>query len=173
MEYQQKVGASGQGNLNKRRTSQLPDAERAQILREKLYQKAKQEPEFRFYILYDWDLHGRGFRYWNITASKKSEQKVRSKLRDYLKHGGHLPPEQVANELNRMLRGWLNYFEMEGISYPTMSKRRLRYYLQNRLHRYYGRKSQRKSKLYRENAFEVLVTKHALIDPTKYSKLAI
>lgn len=121
---------------------------------------------------YDWDLQGREFRYWNITASKKSEQKIRSKLKSYLERGGHLPPEQVANGLNRMLRGWLNYFEMEGVSYPAMNKRRLRFYLQNRLHRYYGRKSQRKSKLYRQNAFEILVKNHGLIDPTKYSKKA-
>ncbi|MCK5839618.1 MAG: hypothetical protein KAG99_07205, partial [Bacteroidales bacterium] len=61
------------------------------------------------------------------------------------------------------------YFSIEGISYPQMSKRRLRYYLSTKLHRYFNRKSQRKSRLYRHKAFEVLVSQYGLIDPTKYS----
>ena len=70
---QERVGATEQGELFKRRRGQIPDAERLSILHEKLYQKAKQD-----------------------------------------------------------------------------------------------RKSQRKSRLYRHNAFDVLVTKFGLIDPTKF-----
>ena len=50
-----------------------------------------------------------------------------------------------------------------------MSKRRIRYYLHDRLNRYYNRKSQRKSRLFRQNAFKVMVEKYNLIDPAKYS----
>jgi RNA-directed DNA polymerase len=50
---QDKVGAEVQGELFKRRRSQIPDAERVLILQEKLYQKAKQEREYKFYVLYD------------------------------------------------------------------------------------------------------------------------
>lgn len=103
-------------------------------------------------------------------ASKKSEKKLIDKTREFLSTHGHLSPPLIAEGLNRMLRGWLNYFDMEGVSYPAMNKRRLRHYLSGRLHRYYGRKSQRKSRLYRQNAFEVLVSRYGLIDPTKYSK---
>ena len=37
-----------------------------------------------------------------------------------------------------------------------------------KLWRYYNRKSQRKSRLYGQQAFEILVSKYALIDPTQY-----
>ena len=42
-----------------------------------------------FTIRYDKDIKGRDFRYWNIVPSKKSEQKIRDKVKDYLKTHGH------------------------------------------------------------------------------------
>lgn len=122
-----------------------------------------------FTIRYDLDIRGRNSRYWNIMPGKKSEQKIRDKVKDYLKTHGHYKAQDVARGLNPIIRGWLNYFEIKGVSYPAMSKRRLRAYLNNSLYRYYQRKSQRKCRLYRHNAFEVLVTRFGLIDPTKYS----
>ena len=121
-----------------------------------------------FTIRYDRDIKGRNTKYWNIMPSKKSEQKIRDKVKVYLKMHGHYRADEVAKGLNTIMRGWLNYFEIAGVSYPAMSKRRLRFYLSNRLYRYYNRKSQRKSRLYGQKAFEVLVTKFGLIDPSKY-----
>jgi hypothetical protein len=122
-----------------------------------------------FTIRYDKDIKGRDFRYWNIVPSKKSEQKIRDKVKDYLKTHGHYKADVIACGLNSIIRGWLNYFSIPGVSYPAMSKRRLRVYLMNSLYRYYNRKSQRKSRLYRQNAFEVLVARFGLIDPSKYT----
>lgn len=48
-----KVGVNGQGELFKRRRSEIPDAERVSMFQEKLYQKAKQERGYKFYVLYD------------------------------------------------------------------------------------------------------------------------
>lgn len=133
--------------------------------------KAKEE-SFNFLgftIRYSRDLYRKGKFYWDIFPSKKSETKLREKIDIYLKKHGHCSAKEITEKLNAKIRGWLNYFEIEGISYPQMSKRRLRYYLKHKLYRYYHRKSQRKSRLYGQAAFEVLVSKYGLIDPTKYS----
>ena len=121
-----------------------------------------------FTIRYDLDIKGRKSRYWNIVPSKKSEQKIRDKVKDYLCTHGHCKTQDVAIGLNTILRGWLNYFDIKGVSYPAMSRRRLRFYLSNSLYRYYNRKSQRKCRLYGHNAFEVLEAKFGLINPTKF-----
>jgi hypothetical protein len=124
-----------------------------------------------FTIRYDKDLKGRNTRYWNIMPSKKSEKKIRGKVNEYLKTHGHYKAEDVAKGLNSITRGWLNNFDIKGVSYPAKSKKRLRFYLYNSLNRYYRRKSQRKCKLYGHNAFEAMVTRFGLIDPTKYASL--
>lgn len=82
---------------------------------------------------------------------------------------GHYKPQEVVASLNDILRGWLNYFDIPGVSYPFIAKKQLNSYLRTRLLRYFHRKSQRKSRLYRKQAFELLVHKYGLIDPIKYS----
>jgi group II intron reverse transcriptase/maturase len=126
-----------------------------------------------FTMRYDSDLKGRRTKYWNIMPSTKSEQKIRDKVRDYLKTHGHCTSKDVVTGLNTIMRGWLNYFDIKGVSYPAMSKRRLRAYLYDSLNRYYRRKSQRRSRLYGHNAFEVMTTRFGLIDPTKYAYLKV
>ena len=126
-----------------------------------------------FTIRYDKDLKGRDTKYWNIMPSKKSEQKIRDKIKDFLSTHGHYKSQDVATGINTITRGWLNYFEISGVSYPSASKRKLRHYLLNKLDRYYNRKSQRKSRLYGQKAFEVLTSRYGLIDPTNYAILKV
>jgi len=121
-----------------------------------------------FEIRYDKDLYVCYKRYWNIQPGRKAINKIKEKIRGHLKHSGHHRPDQVALGLNALIRGWLNYFDIPGVSYPMMSKRHLRHYLVEKLYRYYNRKSQRRSRLYGTQAFDLLVTKHGLIDPVKY-----
>jgi RNA-directed DNA polymerase len=122
-----------------------------------------------FTFRYDRDLNGRRARYWNVCPSKKSEKKIREKLREKLKSSGHLPPEKLVDQLNPVIRGWLNYFMIPKVSYIQKAKRNLRYYLMEKICRYYRRKSQRKSKLYCQGAYKILVEKYDLIDPWYYS----
>ena len=75
-----------------------------------------------FTVRYDKDIHGRKTRYWNIMPSVKSENKIREKLREFLRHSVHFNPIQVANGLNTILLLFLNYFDIPKISYPAMSK---------------------------------------------------
>jgi len=121
-----------------------------------------------FTIRYDRDIYGQNKCYWNIIPSSKSGKKIREKVHDFLGKSGHLAPKLVTQGLNALIRGWLNYYDIPGVSYPSMSKRMLRRYLYERLNRYYNRKSQRRSRLYGQQAFEKLVYKYGLIDPTKY-----
>jgi RNA-directed DNA polymerase len=125
-----------------------------------------------FTVRYDNDTFGRARKYWKIFPGKKAEKKNRDRIDEFLRKHGHSPAQKVADGLNKILRGWLNYFEIKGVSYPAMSQRRLRHYLCERLWRYYNRKSQRKSSLFGQQAFELLVNRYNLIDPTKYFKLA-
>ncbi len=138
----------------------------------KTEQLSAKEQSFNFLgftVRYSKDKHGRDKRYWEIMPSKKSEVRIREKIRTYLSKHGHSRAKGIAEGLNAIIRGWLNYFEINGVSYTMMSKRRLRYYLFTKLGRYYQRKSQRKSRLYGQKAFEVLVNRFNLIDPSKYS----
>jgi len=131
-----------------------------------------QEESFDFLgysFRYSDDLFGRPQKYWDVEPSKKSQKKLRSKIREYLRHNGHKSPYLIAKELNMIIRGWLNYFTIEDVSYPAKAKRNLRYYLNSKLTRYYKRKSQRKSALYNRGAMSILVSRYGLIDPTKYS----
>jgi RNA-directed DNA polymerase len=121
-----------------------------------------------FTIRYDRDIKGRNKRYWNVVPSVRSMNKIREKINDFLHASGHFAPAKVSQGLNTMLKGWLNYYDVPGVSYPAMSKRALRHYLLERLNQYYNRKSQRRSRLYGQQAFEMLVQRYALIDPTKY-----
>lgn len=132
---------------------------------------ATEEPfEFLGFVFrYDKDLYGRGQKYWNVEPSQKSQKKARANIREYLRRNGHKPPEEVVKGLNAIIRGWLNYFTIERTSYSGKAKRNMRKYLFGKLSRFYKRKSQRPSKLYNQGAFDVLVRKYGLIDPTKYA----
>jgi len=128
---------------------------------------AKGEPfEFLgFVVRYDRGIFKKGTKFWHIRPSEKSRKRVRQKINAKLKRIGHYPPEAVVLELNAIIRGWVNYFAIEKVSYMQLDKRILSDYLRIRLQRYFDRKSQRKSRLHGQQAFVLLTQKYGLINP--------
>ena len=111
--------------------------------------------------------YGRDRKYLRITPSAKALNKVRESIRDYMGNSGHLGPEEFVMGMNAIVRGWTNYFTIRGVSNPWESYRKLRFYLDEKLTRYFRRKSQRRCKLSNQRVFEVLVKRYGLIDPTQ------
>ena len=107
-------------------------------------------------------------KFWNIKPSDQANKRIRQKIGLSLRQWGHYKVETLVSELNAILRGWLNYYDIKGVSYSFVAKRELNDYLRTRFVRYFNRKSQRKSRLYRKQAFELLVSKFGLIDPIRY-----
>ncbi len=124
-------------------------------------------------IRYDRSIFDSSKRFWHIKPSEKSSKRIRQNINMYLKHAGHYPPSDLVKGLNSRLRGWLNYFAIEGVSYTHLPKRKLNWYLRERLVRYFNRKSQRKTRLYRQQAFTILVEQYGLLDPVKYHPVAV
>ena len=118
-----------------------------------------------FRVRYDRSIFSKRGRFWNIQPKPKSQKKIRQKINLKLKSIGHYPAYGVVSELNPIIRGWMNYYRIEKVSYTQVAFRELESYLRNRLHRYYNRKSQRKSRLYKQQAFNKLVKEYGLIKP--------
>lgn len=65
----------------------------------------------------------------------------------------------------------MNYYKIEKVSYTQVAFKEIEDYLRTRLFRYYNRKSQRKSRLYGQQAFDKLVREYGLIKPYATSGL--
>jgi len=108
-------------------------------------------------------------RFWHIKPKKKSEVKIRHKVDDKLKKIGHYPANEVVVELNPIIRGWVNYFQIDKVSATRIPFKKLDDYLRFRLTRFYNRKSQRKSNLHGQQAYDLLTSFYGLIKPYKSS----
>jgi len=118
-----------------------------------------------FTVRYDRSILFKGSRFWNIFPKQKAQKGIRKAIDVKLKLIGHYPAKQVASELNPIIRGWMNYYKIEGVSYTQAAFRKLNDYLRIRLNRYYNRKSQRKSRLHGQEAYDLLTKKFGLIVP--------
>jgi RNA-directed DNA polymerase len=129
--------------------------------------KAREEPfDFLgFSFRYDRCVLKKGNRFWNVLPRPKSQKKIRQKINAKLKSISHYPADMVVGELNPIIRGWMNYYRIEKVSYTQVAFKKLDYYLRDRLNRFYNRKSQRKSRLYGQQAYELLTKKFGLIVP--------
>ncbi len=110
-----------------------------------------------------------GNKFWKIEPKPQSRRRIRQQINAKLKGIGHYPAGSVANELNTIIKGWMNYYCIPHVSHTQVALRELQDYMRIRLSRYYHRKSQRKSRLHGQQAFDILVNEYGLIKPYKTS----
>ena len=92
---------------------------------------------FRF----DRDLKGRGRKYLNVFPSSKAVQREREKLHEMTGSRQCFKPIPILiGELNRQLKGWMNYFSF---GYPTSAYCEIERYVRDRLIQHLQRRSQR------------------------------
>jgi RNA-directed DNA polymerase len=90
---------------------------------------------------YDRDLHGRGYRYLNVTPSKQALKARRAALRQTIsRQQCFVPVTELVVEVNRQLRGWANYFSF---GYSGQAMRAMNWYVRRRLRGHLQRRSQR------------------------------
>lgn len=118
-----------------------------------------------FTFSYSRSIYSKTSKFWKIEPKQNSQKKIRQKLNDRLKLIGHFNSFEVSKELNPIIRGWMNYYDINQVSHTKVAFRKLQDYLRDRLYRYYNRKSQRKSRLHRQQAFDMLVKDYGLINP--------
>ena len=92
---------------------------------------------FRYYD----DLHGRGWRYLNVSPSAKALKREQAKLHEMTNHHQCFRPiPQLIEGLNRHLKGWKNYFDF---GYPRVAFGAINSYVRDRLRQHLRRRSQR------------------------------
>lgn len=96
---------------------------------------------------YDRDLKGRKLKYLNMFPADKSVVRIREKIKEKTSSPNKHTLTEVIEELNRMLRGWVNYFN---VGYPRQAFRDINYYLLKRFHRFMSNRSQRRLKMRKE-----------------------
>lgn len=139
---------------------------------EKSKQVSARESPFEFLgfaFRYDRSVLFEGSRYWNVIPRPKSQKKIRQTINTRLKSIIHYPVEAVVDELNPIIRGWMNYYRIDKVSYTQVAFKKLEDYMRERLYRFYNRKSQRKSRLSCQETYRLLTGKYGLIAPYKSS----
>jgi RNA-directed DNA polymerase len=94
---------------------------------------------FRF----DRDLKGRRPKYLNMFPADKSVAGIKEKIKEKTGRPSQNSLTDVIVEMNRMLKGWVNYFK-EG--YPRVTFRDINYYMLTRFYRFTKNRSQRRLK---------------------------
>jgi RNA-directed DNA polymerase len=94
---------------------------------------------FRF----DRDLKGRRQKYLNMFPADKSVAGIKEKIRGKTERASQISLNSVIIELNRMTKGWVNYFKL---GYPRMAFRDINYYMLIRFYRFTKNRSQRRLK---------------------------
>ncbi|MCB1167737.1 MAG: group II intron reverse transcriptase/maturase [Leptospiraceae bacterium] len=112
-------------------------------------------------------LKDREGHYWNIAPSAKAQKRLRGEIKARLIKCRQRNVKIGIDQLNPLLRGWLNYFTIPGVSYTKYARGKIRIYLRDRLFRHQKRKSQRYRIAYCRKTFSRWLDA-GLIDPEAY-----
>ena len=93
------------------------------------------------------DLHGRDKRYLNIRPSDKAVKVLGEKIREKTRSGYKKPLRVAVQEVNRILRGWGNYFQF---GYPRQTFRKVNNFVRCRFVRFLRNRSQRRCQPFRQ-----------------------
>jgi group II intron reverse transcriptase/maturase len=124
-----------------------------------------------FTFHYRWNKFKRNKKYWHIQASEKSQSKIRSNIKEYLKYNNHTHQNIIIKDLNAKIKGWLNYFNIPKISHAWTVSYKLSKYLSKSLYRFHKRKSQRYNASYCSHSYFIWVEKHGFVNPVEYCNL--
>jgi len=130
--------------------STLEDRFRLTINREKTTVVRMHQPQasldfLGFTFRYEQDLHGRSRRYLRVEPSRKSEQRLRDRVRAMTsRRQCWVPLPELIGSLNLTLRGWSGYY---GHGHPRRVFHRLNHFVLQRLRRHLRRRSQRRYRL--------------------------
>lgn len=92
--------------------------------------------------------------YIKLYPSKKSQMKYKETLRNIVKHRTSLTLDALVKRVNRVVRGWKNYFG--SIGYPRHIFFKLDWFLIARFYRWSRSRSQRRSVYLAQDAWEKL-----------------
>jgi RNA-directed DNA polymerase len=90
---------------------------------------------------YDRSLKGGGYRYLNVTPSRKAQHAHRERLRKTItQRQSHVPVTELIETVNQRQRGWANYFSF---GYPRKAMRAMNWFVRERLRGHLRHRSQR------------------------------
>ena len=101
-----------------------------------------------------------GKRYLSASPSKKSVQRLKTKVRGLLATGNHDPWPEVRDQLNSMLLGWSGYF-CHGTRRSTF--RGLDYFVYERVRDFLTRRHKLAGRGTRRFSCEIIYGKHRLL----------
>jgi len=109
--------------------------------------------------------------YTDIRPSIKSRSKLFTLLRELLYVRGHWRIERIIYKLNEVLRGWLNYFVIGGVSYVADTARVIVQHLEYKLYKWLKGKGRQAHRMLRQHPYDLLVKHKGLLDIVKYVRM--
>jgi RNA-directed DNA polymerase len=108
--------------------------------------------------------------YLGASPSKKSVQRLKTKVRELLSPGNNRPWPDVRDELNRTLRGWSNYF-CHGTRRPVF--RAIDHYVTDRVRGFLARRHKVQGRGNRKFTFDVIHGERAVLGMERLLRRAL